>query len=78
MSCPEALVQRRKLLLRDDAPTLEAAAAALPIVLPGWLRDAVPDAQGVAARSLEDVALVAAAITTNQARPRRAADQGRR
>ena len=55
------MILRPKSVLRHEVPTLEASAAAPPIVPPGWLRRAVPDAQGVAAHSLEDVALAAGA-----------------
>ncbi|KAA3441903.1 hypothetical protein C7I87_33230 [Mesorhizobium sp. SARCC-RB16n] len=54
------------MILRPKAParlhgTLPGTAAIAPVPVPGWLRRAVPDAQSLVAKNLEDVALAAGA-----------------
>lgn len=55
------MILRPKSSPRLQAPTLGAAAAAPAIALPGWLRRAVPDAQSLAVKGIEDIAIAAGA-----------------
>ncbi|MFC3721919.1 DUF1403 family protein [Neoaquamicrobium sediminum] len=55
------MILRPKSPPRLRAPTLGAAAAAPAIALPGWLRRAVPDAQSLAVKGIEDIAIAAGA-----------------
>lgn len=55
------MILRPKSSSRLHAPTLGAAAAAPAIALPSWLRRAVPEPQGLAAKGIGDIAIAAGA-----------------
>ena len=55
------MILRRKSSLARHPTFLDAPPAVPGTTVPGWLRRAVPDAQSLAAQSLEDVALAAGA-----------------
>lgn len=55
------MILRPKSISRHQASTLGAVVGTPAIALPSWLRRAVPDAQSLAAHSLEDLALAAGA-----------------
>ncbi|WP_027156021.1 DUF1403 family protein [Mesorhizobium sp. WSM2561] len=46
---------------RTPRGKLPGTTPAAPVVVPGWLRRAVPDAQSLVAKSFEDVAIAAGA-----------------
>jgi hypothetical protein len=55
------MILRSKSLSRQAGPLPGATSAAPAIPVPAWLRRAVPDAQGLASKDVEDVALIAGA-----------------
>lgn len=55
------MILRPKSLSRHPGTLLGAAAAAPAVPVPTWLRRAIPDAQSLAGKDLEDLALTAGA-----------------